>query len=511
MSPETLLDPVYLTGTLLFGLGLLIPVLSLVFLVCAIDDLLIDLTFWARWLYRASFKRHRIRTIDAAMLREKPEQWIAVMVPAWDESAVIEPMLRNLLRRADYQHFRVFVGMYPNDAATRAAVARVAADEPRVIEVLNAKPGPTCKADCLNAIVAGINRYEAKHGCRFEIYSMQDCEDVVHPLAWRLFNWLIPRKDMVQLPVLSLPRRWWQWTAAHYQDEFAQLHFKDLVAREALGGYVPAAGVGVAFSRRALATVAAENGGEPFNAHSLTEDYDVALRLRRHRMKLVFAVFRVRQPAVDGVDRRVLVPFPKARGELVCVREYFPDRLRAAVRQKSRWVIGIALQGWRAWGWRSDPWGCLMFWRDRKVLLTNPAAVLGYAVVVVVLAQWVWQWLDPMAPSFEPLVEPGSFTEALLIANLIVLVLRVLQRVACVSGLHGLREGLLSPIRMVWASLINGLATLRALRMWFRHRLTGVAIGWDKTAHQYPTEAELCHSIPPSAVELTALPTRSSS
>jgi adsorption protein B len=490
MSPGTWLDPVQMAGVLLFGLGLLIPVLGALFLVSAIDDLLIDLTFWVRWLYRANFKRNRIRPISATMLREKPEQWIAVMVPAWDESAVIEPMLRHLLRGADYQNFRVFVGLYPNDAATRAAVARVAADEPRVVEVLNARPGPTCKADCLNAIVGRIRRYEAEHGCRFEIYSMQDCEDVVHPLAWRLFNWLIPRKDMVQLPVLSLPRRWWQWTAAHYQDEFAQLHFKDLVAREALGGHVPAAGVGVAFSRRALETVAADNGGDPFNARSLTEDYDVALRLRRHRMKLVFAVFRVRQDAGVSVDQRLLVPFPRDRGELVCVREYFPDRLPAAVRQKARWVIGIALQGWRAWGWRSDPWGCLMFWRDRKVLLTNPAAVLGYAVAAAVLAQWAWQWFDPMAPAFPPLVESGSITEALLIANFGVLILRVLQRVACVSALHGLREGLLSPIRMVWASLINGLATLRALRMWLRHRRTGAPIGWDKTAHEYPTESE---------------------
>jgi adsorption protein B len=509
MTPALMLDPVYLTGLLLFGLALMIPVLSAVFLISAIDDLVIDLTFWLRWIYRASVKRRRIRTIDAAMLRAKPEQWIAVMVPAWDESAVIEAMLHNLLARADYEHFRIFVGMYPNDAATCAAVARVAAADPRVVEVLNRRPGPTCKADCLNAIHAAIGRYESVYGCRFEIYSMQDCEDVVHPLAWRLFNWLIPRKDMVQLPVLSLPRRWWQWTAAHYQDEFAQLHFKDLVAREALAGNVPAAGVGVAFSRRALAAVAAENAGEPFNAASLTEDYDVALRLRRNRMKLVFAVFRVRPEPGAAASRGALVPYPKHQGELVCVREYFPDHLRAAVRQKARWVIGIALQGWRAWGWRSDPWGFLMFWRDRKVLLTNPAAALGYLVVLAVLAQWTWQWIDPLAPAFPPLVEAGSLTQSLLIANLVVLVLRVLQRAVCVSLLHGLREGLLSPARMVWASLINCLATIRALRLWLRHRLTGAPIGWDKTAHQYPTQAELGLPSGVPEVDSRVLPARS--
>jgi len=33
---------------------------------------------------------------------------------------------------------------------------------------------------------------------------MQDCEDVIHPLCYKLFNYLIPRIDMVQLPVESL-------------------------------------------------------------------------------------------------------------------------------------------------------------------------------------------------------------------------------------------------------------------------------------------------------------------
>jgi adsorption protein B len=108
--------------------------------------------------------------------------------------------------------------------------------------------GPTVKADCLNAIWSAIQRDDAAQGEPTAIYVMLDCEDVIDPLACRLFNWLIPRKDMVQLPVLSLPRRWWEFTAAHYLDEFAQQHLKDLVVRETLARGLPAAGVGVAFS-----------------------------------------------------------------------------------------------------------------------------------------------------------------------------------------------------------------------------------------------------------------------
>jgi adsorption protein B len=326
---------------------------------------------------------------------------------------------------------------------------------------------------------------------------MQDCEDVVHPLAWRLYNALIPDQDMVQLPVLSLPRRWWQWTAAHYQDEFAQLHFKDLVARRLLARSVPAAGVGVGFSRRALEEVARHAQGDPFNIRSLTEDYDIALHLQRLGMKQMFALVRVKNGADADAPAKAHARPPGIGAELIGVREYFPDQVRAAVRQKARWVIGIALQAWRAWGWQGHFWWRLMFWRDRKVLVTNPAAALGYLVVLAMAAQWVWQAAAPDAPSFPPLVEPGSLTAWLLLANLLFLANRIAQRVACVTIVHGFTQGLWSVPRMAWASVINALATARALALWVRHLLTGRAIGWDKTAHEYPEQDGVVFATPP--------------
>ena len=32
---------------------------------------------------------------------------------------------------------------------------------------------------------------------------------------------------------------------------------------------------------------------------------------------------------------------------MICVREYFPDTFSTAVRQKSRWIIGIVFQGFK--------------------------------------------------------------------------------------------------------------------------------------------------------------------
>ena len=51
-----------------------------------------------------------------------------------------------------------------------------------------------------------------------------------------LFNYLVDRKDLIQLPVYPFERKWHDFTSAHYMDEFAELHGKDILVREALAG-----------------------------------------------------------------------------------------------------------------------------------------------------------------------------------------------------------------------------------------------------------------------------------
>ena len=80
---------------------------------------------------------------------------------------------------------------------------------------------------------------------RFAIFVMEDSEDIIHPLTLNLFNYLIPRKDMVQLTVLPLPAKWYRFTEGHYADEFSENHYKNLVVREFLSGSVPSAGGGL--------------------------------------------------------------------------------------------------------------------------------------------------------------------------------------------------------------------------------------------------------------------------
>jgi len=102
-------------------------------------------------------------------------------------------------------------------------------------------------------------------------------EDVIHPFSLLVINYLIPRKDMVQLPVFPLEVPLREFTHWSYADEFAENHTKLMLVCEITGGFVPAAGVGVAFTRRAFEWFNLEQK-QIFSTDTLTEDYELGLR-----------------------------------------------------------------------------------------------------------------------------------------------------------------------------------------------------------------------------------------
>ncbi|HVE12972.1 MAG TPA: glycosyltransferase, partial [Elusimicrobiota bacterium] len=124
-------------------------------LVSGLDDLFVDCCYYFTAAYRRA-SGARFRSVTESELRSRPEQRIAVMIPAWHEHAVIGKMLRNTLRTVDYGDYEMFVGTYPNDEETITAVEEVAQADPRVHRIVCPHDGPTNKADCLNWIIAGI-------------------------------------------------------------------------------------------------------------------------------------------------------------------------------------------------------------------------------------------------------------------------------------------------------------------------------------------------------------------
>ena len=233
-------------------------VVAVLIMISSLDDLFIDAYYWVREIVRGlTIKRApNYKPLTAEGLREAPEKPIAIMVPAWMEANVIAVMLDTMVGTLEYRNYQIFVGTYPNDEATITEVERMKRRFKQLQRVEVPHPGPTCKADCLNWVVQAIFLYEQKHDVEFAGVVLHDCEDVIHPLELHLFNYLVHRKELVQIPVMSLERDWYELVAGTYMDEFAEWHTKDLVVRESLSRMVPSAGVGTCFSRHALEVLA---------------------------------------------------------------------------------------------------------------------------------------------------------------------------------------------------------------------------------------------------------------
>src|SRR6185436_12450138 len=432
-----------------------------------------------------------------AELRARPQAPFAIMVPAWKEHDVIAAMLENTVRTLDYGPYRIFCGVYRNDPATAREVDRIAALYPeRVTRVDVPHDGPTCKADCLNSIVRRVLMEEHSSGTRFAGMVLHDSEDVIHPLELALFNSLVPGKDLVQLPVFSLERSWRDFTAGTYIDDFAESHGKDIAVREALIGIVPGAGVATCYSRRCLEALWRESG-EPFNTASLTEDYDLSFRLARLGMAQTFAHVTIHSPEsrVRGVRGRT--------GSVVSTHEYFPDRFKAAYRQRARWVIGIAFQGWQQIGWRGNFWQRYFLFRDRKAMVMAPACVLAYLLLLnfILAAAFGSEELRLALESFLSLPALAP----VLVVNLAFMANRAFQRMYFVSRYYGAWQGLFALVRMPVNNLINFCAVMRAWRQFLVHVLTGKKLAWDKTAHVYPDAQLLAASTVARAVAMAAL------
>jgi adsorption protein B len=296
---------------------------------------------------------------------------------------------------------------------------------------------------------------------------LHDAEDMVHPLELRVVAQHLESYAAVQLPVLPLRYPGSRFVSGHYLDEFAEAHGKVLLVRQALGAGLPLAGVGCAIRRDMLDRIAGGRGGEPFDASSLTEDYELGLTIGAMGARTVLA--RVAETPGGGA---------------IGVRAYFPDTVQAAVRQKARWLTGIALAGWDRTGWGragrvADHW---MRMRDRRATLAIPVLVVAYCALLL----WGLSWTGHAVLGLPaPELSPGL--RWLLAINAGLLLWRMLVRATFVGRTHGWREGLWSVPRIVVANYIMLLAGRRALFLYLA-MLRGSGPRWEKTAHEFPHE-----------------------
>src|SRR5690554_414528 len=94
------------------------------FTLSGLDDMVIDVYYVCRQLYLWLYVRPRFPRLSEAQLLSAVEQPIAIIVPAWQESAVIGKMIDNTVRSLRYSKYTIFVGTYPNDPDTQLEVER---------------------------------------------------------------------------------------------------------------------------------------------------------------------------------------------------------------------------------------------------------------------------------------------------------------------------------------------------------------------------------------------------
>ena len=439
--------------------GGLLPA-ALAILVSGLDDLALNaICLWA-WLRRRS-------------IRSSPpsasERSIAIFVPLWREHAVIAGMVEHNVSAIAYENYHFFIGAYPNDDLTLDAVRDLEARFPHVHLAVCPHDGPTSKADCLNWIYQRMLLYEEQHRVRFEIVVTHDAEDLIHSDALSRINDYSREYDMVQVPVLPLPTPLHNLVHGTYCDEFAEWQVRDMPARQILGSFVPSNGVGTGYKREALEKLATADHNLIFDPACLTEDYENGLRL--HKLGC----------------RQIFVPVARSATDIVATREFFPRTLHSAIRQRTRWIMGIGLQTWERHGWRGSKPQLYWFWRDRKGLFGNPLSLLSNLLFAYGAVTWLYSKLSASPWG----LGQANLTHRLLLCTLLLQVLQTTIRMACCCRIYGPLFALGVPLRTICSNWINSVATFKALWGYARARIKHQPLVWLKTDHAYPTRNAL--------------------
>jgi adsorption protein B len=433
--------------------------LAIILLISGLDDLEIDLAWIYAWLtgrFTAFLPGEWRRNLA-------PARSVAILVPLWKEHAVIGRMLEHNLAALRYPGYHIFAGAYPNDEPTQEAVGAIAERFPNVHLAICPHAGPTSKGDCLNWIYQHIGLYEEQTGERFELLVTHDAEDLIHPDELQWINFYASRYDFVQIPVLAVAAQGTSLTYGVYCDEFAEYHTRDMAVRSQLGCFVPGAGVGTGYRREALEKLALNASNRVFEPRALTEDYENGLRLFRLGCSQTF------------------VPLVRSNGpgsDFVATRELFPHSWTAALRQRTRWVMGISLQGWQHYGWGLKWSETYWLWRDRKGMIGSPLGVIANAIFFYGLATALWTRATPLVSSLS-------------LATLTLQVWRLAVRMICVARVYGISFALGVPIRAVYANSLNAAAVVRAVGLYALGRLRREPLAWLKTDHSYPSRAAL--------------------
>ena len=477
-------------------------ILILIYFICGIDDTLWVIFSMISGLLRRKKDEDADDVLDFDRLRNTPPKMLAVTIAAWHEANVIGNVITNFLNTTDYPKsmYHLFVGVYPNDPETIAAVEEVGKTFPNVHVIVNCLEGPTTKAQNLNHVIRQIKAFEKENGVRFAALTVHDSEDVIHTYELLATNYLIDRHDALQFPVfpiMEMPRFrnfFRQLTTATYADEFAENHYITLVERRNAHAFVPCAGTGFALSRSLLEKI---GDADVLPTGILTEDYMLSLSLFKKGVSFHYVLNRLPRVMKNG----------KQRTDYITTRSLFPATFKAAVRQKTRWTYGITMQSVSI----RDVFGAngvsligrYTFFKDLKAKVLNLLPLLGYIASIYCILAAVF--------SLEPLYTRDSPVFYLALAVFAFMLIRQFFRGFALYHVYGLRSVFfgcllppLFPIRLIYGNIINFVATVRAFRLKLfgdraanktvkkEHRQKAEkTVKWAKTDHEFLSRDQL--------------------
>ncbi|WP_281004388.1 glycosyltransferase [Mahella australiensis] len=430
----------------------------------------------------------RSKRIALEKLDSQPPKLLAIVIAALHEEKVLEPVIDNLIATMHYPRsmYHIFIGVYPNDEATTAVADALGQKYQNVHTVINVLPGPTSKAQNLNNVISYIRQFELDHDYRFSAITIHDSEDVVHPYELKMTNFLIEEYSALQFPVFPLQRmpNWKNFfsgmTSGTYADEFAENHFRIMRMRDSMVAVVPSAGTGFVLSHEILDYY--EN--QPlFPEDSLTEDYKLSIKLAEDG----FHVHYVLEKVIRLLDNGAL------RWDYIATRSMFPNKFRAAVRQKTRWIYGITMQSIKL----SDIFGVgrgnlnvtesYTLYRDLKAKFVNLLVLPGYFVFVYFILSFF--------TSIPVMYPVNTFSGQLCIFLTFMMIYRQTMRAIAINNVYGFKSVIFAcllppfmPIRLIWGNIINLSATLYA----WQWAILGNSKGrkktkrqWNKTEHEF--------------------------
>lgn len=427
--------------------------------------------------YYGKIKYRKKSKLSLLKLKLTSQRNIAVFVPAWQEANVIDKMVENIVEKADYQNYTIFIGTYPNDLETQKQVDKVALKHPQIKKVVTAKPGPTSKSDCLNNIYKFMQEYEKKNNIHFDTIILHDAEDIVHPYEFLLANYFLLIADAVQIPILPLPAKWYQLVHWVYADEFAIFQLKDSFVREKNKGFVPFAGVGMCLTRRALEKYQKSFNTSPFPEHSLTEDYLLANRLNQLGLRVLFLRVTLKDESLNSRKAKIY----SKRKYFICNWAYFPMNFKRSVKQKARWMTGIVFQSWEELGWKGNLRIKENLYKDRRMVIDQVINVLAYTATIYFI---LFHLSDRGIINIKipDIINGNQSTILLCKITLIFFVKDMIEKAYIVSTVYGPLQGMLSIPRTILANIINTLAAFHACRTYIIMK-RGNKVTWDKTDH----------------------------